>query len=216
VLLGWCLGDEQQALAQAAEVIARARSRPVTLATSWTFLFAAFLAYLRRDPDATSQLATEALKVTPPDGNVAWAHAATTLGAWAAAAAGDQKAWHEAERGLDSWGSTPLVTGSTVLAAATAESMLVASRPERALAVLDRALALVQDTDERVLEAELHRLKGLALTAVGNATGAQACFQTALAVARAQHARPFERRAAAALTARQPGPKRPARRSRAR
>ncbi|MGH7398588.1 MAG: hypothetical protein ACRELW_13725, partial [Candidatus Rokuibacteriota bacterium] len=61
---------------------------------------------------------------------------------------------------------------------------------------------------ERFLEAELHRLEGELRRVVGDPAGAdpvartpEACFRTALEIARRQGARELERRAAASLEA---------------
>ena len=72
---------------------------------------------------------------------------------------------------------------------------------DRALEVLGEALEQVERTDERVYEAELHRLKGAVLLAQtpSQADEAEACFRRALAVARAQKARLWELRAATSL-----------------
>jgi predicted ATPase len=76
--------------------------------------------------------------------------------------------------------------------------------------VLAEALAVVQQTGERVWEAELHRLKGeLVLQArrqppgpggdLSHAAESKACFHQALAVARRQQAKALELRAATSL-----------------
>ena len=72
---------------------------------------------------------------------------------------------------------------------------------DRALEVLGEALEHVERTDERVYEAELHRLKGAILLArAPSPTGeAEICLRRALAVARRQKARLWELRAATDL-----------------
>jgi predicted ATPase len=82
---------------------------------------------------------------------------------------------------------------------------------DEGLRVLAEALAAVQHTDERLWEAELHRLTGelmlqarLQQPASGNAWShtveAEACLHQALAVARRQQARSLELRAAMSLS----------------
>ena len=74
-------------------------------------------------------------------------------------------------------------------------------RPHEALGVLADALALVEKTEERYLEAELHRLRGeiLIAQAPGDTGPAERAFEKGLAVARAQGARSLELRAATSL-----------------
>ena len=98
-----------------------------------------------------------------------------------------------------------------------AEGYVQSGAADEGLRVLAEALAAVQQTGERVWEAELHRLKGeLVLQArhqppapegsMLHATGhtpqtaeAEACFHQALAVARHQQAKSLELRAATSL-----------------
>ena len=81
-------------------------------------------------------------------------------------------------------------------------------QPQEALRALEEALVFMQDTGERIFEAELHRLKGELLRAqesksrkskVKSQAEAEACFQQALAIARRQAAKSWELRAATSL-----------------
>jgi predicted ATPase len=73
--------------------------------------------------------------------------------------------------------------------------------PDRALAVLDEALAIAERLGFRAFEAELHRARGELLLSRDEDTFklAEEDLQTAVAVAREQGARSFELRAALAL-----------------
>jgi adenylate cyclase len=70
------------------------------------------------------------------------------------------------------------------------------------LAALDEVLTTIEKSGEGVWEAEAHRLKGeLVLTeSPANRPEAEACFRRAMDVARAQHARSLELRAAVSLS----------------
>jgi hypothetical protein len=76
------------------------------------------------------------------------------------------------------------------------------NRPDRALTVIDSALAEVAVTGVQLYEAELHRLRGDMLAALGpdRVVEARAAFERAREVARAQGAQLFEHRAEAALS----------------
>jgi class 3 adenylate cyclase/predicted ATPase len=67
------------------------------------------------------------------------------------------------------------------------------------LAALREAAALVEETGERYVEAEIHRLEGNLLLAENNPAEAEPCYVKALEVARAQEARSLELRAACDL-----------------
>jgi predicted ATPase len=72
---------------------------------------------------------------------------------------------------------------------------------DRAIVILDEALATPERTGHRAFEAELHRVRGEMLLKRDHADTAPAeeAFQTAIAVAKQQSARSFELRAALAL-----------------
>ena len=70
---------------------------------------------------------------------------------------------------------------------------------EVGLGLLDKALLTAEETQERVFEAELHRLRGEVLVSLGNSSEAEATLETALMVARSQKARMWELRAAVSL-----------------
>ena len=67
-------------------------------------------------------------------------------------------------------------------------------------ATLVNAFALMEETDERYFEAELHRLQGELHLAQGDAAAAETSFNLALAVAREQAAKSWELRTAASLS----------------
>ena len=72
---------------------------------------------------------------------------------------------------------------------------------DQAVASLDRAMTQVEQTDERVWEAEIHRLRGMARLAGGSADemGAVTCFRKGVEVARSQGAKLLELRSATSL-----------------
>jgi predicted ATPase len=82
-----------------------------------------------------------------------------------------------------------------------AEALAAANRHDRALHILDEALALAESTGERMYEAEVCRLRGESLLTTGRQglEAAGACFERALAIARRQGARSLELRAATSL-----------------
>jgi predicted ATPase len=64
---------------------------------------------------------------------------------------------------------------------------------------LVQAAQVIETTDERTDEAELHRVRGDLLDAAGDRAGAAQSYHQALVVARGQSAKLFELRAAASL-----------------
>ncbi len=82
-----------------------------------------------------------------------------------------------------------------------ADALLRAGQPAEAVRAADQGLAACLERGERVCEAELHRLRGEALAAIGphHTADAEASLRRAVAVAEAQGANLFVRRAAASL-----------------
>src|SRR5262249_31736027 len=94
-----------------------------------------------------------------------------------------------------------------------AEAYQSVGRPEAGLAVLEEALTLVEQTEERFWEAEIHRLKGeLLLTVEGAglsrgltkgmraAESPEGCFLKAIEIARRQEGKSLELRATVSLS----------------
>ena len=75
------------------------------------------------------------------------------------------------------------------------------AQAEQGLEVLDDALTIVNRTEERWYEAEIHRLRGELLCAQSfdNRTEAESCFNKALDISRHQQAKSLELRAATSL-----------------
>ena len=84
---------------------------------------------------------------------------------------------------------------------ALAEAEAGVGDPDRAVAILDEALATVDHTGYRAFEAELQRVRGEILLErdPANPAPAEEAFQTAIAVAKRQGTRSFELRAALSL-----------------
>jgi predicted ATPase len=74
-----------------------------------------------------------------------------------------------------------------------------AGQPKEGLKYLDEAAALIEATQVRYQEAEMHRLRGEFLIAVGDPVAAEASFRHAIAVARRQSAKLWELRIAMSL-----------------
>ena len=88
-----------------------------------------------------------------------------------------------------------------LLKIAKAEAERSAGNPERAISIIDEALATCEGADYRAFEVELHRVRGEILWNLNSANPAPAeeAFLTAIAVSKQQGTRSFELRAALAL-----------------
>jgi predicted ATPase len=80
-----------------------------------------------------------------------------------------------------------------------AESYGNAGTPNEGLRQLEEAARLIEVTQVRMGEVDLHRVRGELLISVGDPTGAEAAFQQAIAVAHRQNAKFWELRATTSL-----------------
>ena len=80
-----------------------------------------------------------------------------------------------------------------------AEAQAKLGRSHEGLNCLDEAAQIMERTDERKDEAEMHRLRGYLLSATGNLAAAEHSFQQAVIIAQRQCAKTFELRAATSL-----------------
>ena len=105
--------------------------------------------------------------------------------------------------GLAGWAATGTATYQTYHLALLAEALGRGGQTEEGLGVLADALARMHDSGEGFHGSELHRLRGELLLRQGADEGvcreAEACFLRALSLARQQHAKSLELRAAMSL-----------------
>ena len=91
------------------------------------------------------------------------------------------------------------VTGTPAIHIVLAAACARTGRPIEGLNYLAEAAQIIETSEERYSEAEVHRLRGELLTATGDRTAAEQSYHQALAVADRQCAKLFELRAATSL-----------------
>ncbi|HXZ02801.1 MAG TPA: AAA family ATPase [Stellaceae bacterium] len=101
--------------------------------------------------------------------------------------------------GLAAVRATGAVAGTPVALMSLAASHAALGRPAEGLECLAEAAGIIETTEERTTEAELHRLRGDLLDAAGDRSAAGRAYRQALEVARRQGARLLELRAAIGL-----------------
>jgi predicted ATPase/DNA-binding SARP family transcriptional activator len=105
----------------------------------------------------------------------------------------------EMRRGLADWQATGTKSWASMYLGVLADAYLEAGQLEQAQGALDEAFMAVQQSGERMVEAELYRLQGEVLLAQAEGHEAEACFRQAIEVARRQQARSWELRATMSL-----------------
>jgi DNA-binding winged helix-turn-helix (wHTH) protein/predicted ATPase len=214
----WLLGAPAQALAQMheARTLAEELSHPYSLA--FVLVHMMRLQQWRRDVSETLKGAETVMVFCAEHGFEQYFSHARLQHGWALVAQGyTEEGLEQLRQGL----SADLATGPALWRpyyfAVLAEGYGQAGAADEGLRVLNEALTIVQDTGERVWEAELSRLRGELLLhtrrqpsmpkgSLAHAAAhtplvieAAACFHQALAVARQQQARVLELRAAMSL-----------------
>ena len=101
---------------------------------------------------------------------------------------------------LDAHRTRSLDFYSSLYLAGQAEAYGMLGKTQEGLDVIGEALDVVQRTEERWWEAEVHRIKGELLKLSGELSEAEASFRQAIEVARRQEAKSWELRATLSLS----------------
>jgi predicted ATPase len=198
----WLLGDVEQAVTRAdeAQALIRRLDNVYTLARSlcWDAILRQFVGdwqTVRADAEETIAIATEH--------NIALVQAAgTILLGWTQVHEGHgAEGARQIRQGVDAYRATGANVQLPHFLAALSDAARAHGQPAEGLDVLADAMAIVENTGERYLEAELHRLTGEMLLdrSPSDHGPAESAFQKGLAVARTQQARSLELRAATSL-----------------
>ena len=172
-VLGW-LGYADQAQTMSARALTAARQLAHPLTLMHASFFAARLQQQRQEVQQT-RAGVEALRpVVTAQKLPLWVARATMLHGWVLAMQGQvEDGIAHVSQGLATCRALGIVTLEPSWLALLAELYGKAGQPEAGLAVLAEALALVAQCDERMDEAELHRLTGelLLMRAPGQSDG---------------------------------------------
>jgi predicted ATPase len=196
------LGYPDQALAcvQQGWAIAHALASPFSRA------FAAhavgMVHQLRREPKAAQEHAEASMQITREQGFPMLVGFNMVLLGWARAMQGHpEEGVAQIQGGLSTYRPTGHAIFYPWSLTRLAEAYGHNEQPEEALSVVAEALTVVHRTEERLWEAEIHRLKGELLLQqnAANQAEAETCFQHAIHIAQNQSAKSWELRAATSL-----------------
>jgi predicted ATPase len=160
------------------------------------------LYHFRRDALATHEQAEATRTLTAEQGFLLWWAVGTILHGWAFAMQGQAEVGiAEMRQGIAAELATGEKTHQAHFLGLLAERYGEVGRLKEGLDLLTEALAVIDTTEARYYEAELHRLKGQLLLqqSPDNATEAESCFHQAISIARKQSAKSWELRAATSL-----------------
>lgn len=187
-LVRWFEGDGTGGLAAARGAVeeARALAHPFTEQSARSF--ALVLTAIADDPRSAEPQARALLASADDLGFTYFSTMASAVLGWARARDGDPEGIAELRRALAARQQLEVAVGAPALLGLLADALLTAGSPAGALEVVDEALAAVERQGERYWEAELQRVRGRALAALGRPEEAEAARLQALAIATAQGA----------------------------
>jgi predicted ATPase len=208
----WYLGYPAQALERSQEALALARQVAQAYTIGTIQSSCAMLRQLRREGPAAQEEAEAALRVTTAQGLPLPGALAASLRGWALVEQGHlEEGIAQMRQGVAAWRATGAELFQSHLLTLLAEAYGKRGQAEQGLAVLAEALAYVDRSGEQFYEAELYRLKGelrlqqlkmeaeCTIASSQAEADAEACFLRAIELARKQHAKSWELRAATSL-----------------
>jgi class 3 adenylate cyclase/predicted ATPase len=197
------LGYPDQALESITVSLTLAQDLAHPYSLAYALMWAAVVHQFRREQRAAQARAEELLALAREQGFAHWVAAGTIWQGWVQSEQGQRtEGIAQMRQGVAGWRASGVELWRPYFLALLAEAYGNGGQAEEGLRVLGEALAAVEKTGERFYEAELYRLQGeLWLRRVGSdALQAETCFQHALDIARSQHAKSLELRAATSLS----------------
>jgi adenylate cyclase len=198
----WILGYPDQALRRSHEACTRAEELAYPFTLAYMFATLAMFHQFRRGREEARRHAEAATRICREQGMPYWLGVGLVLQGWAGATrpqpAEQIPSMHE---GMAIYRATESALWLPYFLTLLAETYGAARQPDAGLRFLDEAHTVMDTTQERFYEAEMHRVQGelvLAQAADQHAL-AETCFQHALTIARRQQARSWELRAAISL-----------------
>jgi predicted ATPase len=197
----WVLGYPDQAMRRAEEALAMAEelANPGNLIN--TLAFVALVHVFRREPAAARRQAQATMELSTEHRNAHFLAHGTIRHAWALAAEGQaEEGIAEMHQGIVTYRATGARTWLPFFLGLQAETYARGNELDNGLASVAEARALADETEQGCWQAELNRIKGELLVASDNHAEAERSFFQALDIARRQHAKSWELRAATSLS----------------
>ena len=195
----WHIGEVAPCHATMAEAISLAKELDDTHALAFALWHAGWLAYYERDPVEVERLVSDVIDLSTRHHYAQWLAVGSILRGWARSASGETSdgiSW--IEDGTRNYRATGVVLGMPYYLALKAEALHLADRTSEALEALNEAEALAERFEQSFWCAELHRLRGVFLTAT-DADDIQICtsFLEAIRIAKEQKSMSLATRAEA-------------------
>jgi predicted ATPase len=195
----WHFGEAASCHATMAEAISLAKELNDMHALAVALWNAGTLAQYERNPAEVERFASDVIGLATRHQFAYYLAGGEVLRGWARSASGDTAegiSW--IEDGIVDWRATGSIQSVPYYLALKAEALHTADRTSEALEAIREAEALAKKREERWWSAELHRLRGVFLTAMGvDEPQIEASFCEAVRIAKKQKSVLLEKRAEA-------------------
>jgi adenylate cyclase len=195
----WHLGEIASCQVTITEAISLSKELNDENALAIALNNAAILASNERNPAAVDRWASDLIELSTRHNFLNFLALGRIHRGWARSASGDTKegiSW--IERGITDLRAIGAVLGMPIYLARKAETLHLADRTSEALEAINEAEALAERFEQRDYYAELHRLRGVFLAALGaHETRIEASLCTAIRIAKEQKSVSLEKRAEA-------------------
>jgi serine/threonine protein kinase/predicted ATPase len=195
----WHFGEIASCKTTMAEAIGLARELNDMAALGLALYWAGFLAHFEGNPAEVERLASDLIELSTCQTFASWLPGGVVLRGWARSASGKlAEGISYIEHGIQDYQATGAVLRLPYFLALKAEALHLADRSPEALEAIKTAEALAERSEGRWWSAELHRLRGIFLAAIGaEETQIEASFGEAIRTAREQKSVSLARRAEA-------------------
>jgi tetratricopeptide (TPR) repeat protein len=195
----WHLGEVASNQANLDEAISIAKRLNDMSSLAIALYWAAVLAANQRNLAEVDRLASDLIELSTRENFALWLAIGAVFRGWARSASGNTVEgipW--IEQGIRDFQATGTVLAWPLFLALKAEALYLANCTSEALATINVAEAVAERFEQRVSFADLHRLRGVFLTAIGaDDTQIEASFRTAISSAEKQKSVSLAKRAEA-------------------
>jgi predicted ATPase len=195
----WHLGEIASCQGTIAEAIGLAKELNDMHALVLALYYAAVLGQFERNPAEVGRRASDVIELSTRWNFATWLGEANMLRSWARSASGDTaEGISRIEDGIRGYRATGSMLTMPYDLALKAEALYLAGRISEALEAINEAEALAERFGRRDYCAELHRLRGVSLAAMGaDEAQIEASFCAAIRIAKEQKSVSLEKRAEA-------------------
>jgi predicted ATPase/uncharacterized Zn finger protein (UPF0148 family) len=201
-LCQWHMGEITSCHPTMEEAISLAKELNETNSLAVALHFAAFLARYERNPTEVERLSSDLIELSTVQNFAYWLACGAISRGWGRSVSGDTAqgiAW--IEKGIRDYRATGSIVVVPCWLVMKAEALHLANRTSEALAAIAEAQAVAQRTEERESFAELHRLRGVLLAAIGaDEAQIEGSFSAAIKIATEQKSTSLAKRAEASYT----------------